>query len=62
MNNQLDKILDEMLDEFFSNEQVATNNLKNLDENYKKDLVEYLVNRIKPAHSNSIVRIKKDRC
>lgn len=32
MNNQLDKILDEMLDEFFSNEQVATSNLQNLDE------------------------------
>lgn len=33
-----------------------------LDKNYKKDLVEYLVNRIKPAHSNAIVKIKNDRC
>ena len=33
-----------------------------LDKDYKKDLVEYLVNRIKPAHSNAIVKIKNDRC
>ena len=33
-----------------------------LNKNYKKDLVEYLVNRIKPAHSNAIVKIKNDRC
>jgi len=33
-----------------------------LDKNYKKDLVEYLVNRIKPAHSNAVVKIKNDRC
>lgn len=35
---------------------------KKLNEDYKKDLVEYLVNRIKPAHSNAIVKIKNDRC
>lgn len=33
-----------------------------LNKDYKKDLVEYLIKRVKPAHSNAIVRIKKDRC
>ena len=33
-----------------------------LNSEYKKDLIEELINRIKPAHTNAIIKIKKDRC
>ena len=33
-----------------------------LDAKYKKDLIKELINRIKPAHTNAIINIKKDRC
>lgn len=33
-----------------------------LDAKYKKDLIKELINRIKPAHTNAIIKIKKDRC
>ena len=70
MNNfsfelSIDEKYSEIIDKksgIFDFEIDINDSFNKLDENYKKDLVEYLVNRIKPAHSNSIVRIKKDRC